>query len=146
MKPPIAMNTAAPTRNNGANITIRPIRPTMFLPSRVPEFIVQALQPLAQAQDRIALPREQRVHAHSGLGGQLLEASSLQLVRDECIALLLRQLVERRLQLVEQHAAGVERLRTRVGRRQPVLHRLSLLPFLSACDIAEPLRPLAPEQ
>ena len=83
------------------------------------------LQPLAQMQHRVAFAREQRVHAHAGLGGHLLEAAPFQLVRDEHLALLLRQLVDRQLELIEQHVARVERLRSGIGRRQQIFQRSS---------------------
>ena len=78
------------------------------------------LQSLAQMQHRIAFAREQRIHAHAGLGGDLLEAAPFQLVRNKHLALLLRQLVDRQLEFIEQHVAGVKRLRSGIGRRQQV--------------------------
>jgi len=59
-------------------------------PSCFREFVVDALQSLAQAQHRVPLAREQRVHADAGLGGHLLEAASFQLVRNKHLPLLFR--------------------------------------------------------
>src|SRR5437867_1422790 len=92
--PPAAMNTAAPTRNIGANITNLLARLAIIGFSPFPEFVVEVLQPFAQPQHRISLPREQRVHALTGLGGHLLEAASFQLVPHENLALLVRQLLD----------------------------------------------------
>ncbi len=39
-----------------------------------------ALQPLAQIEHRIPFARQQRVHVHAGVGSDLLEAASLDLV------------------------------------------------------------------
>ena len=89
-------------------------------PSCFREFVVDALQSLAQMQHRIAFAREQRIHAHAGLGGHLLEAASFQFVRHKHLALLLRQFVDRQLELVEKHVAGVKRLRSGIGRRQQI--------------------------
>src|SRR5215831_6132427 len=48
------------------------------------QFVVNALQPPAQMQHRIALAREQRIHARARLLGHFLEAAPLQFVTDEC--------------------------------------------------------------
>jgi hypothetical protein len=44
-------------------------------------------------------------------------------VRDEDLALLPRQLVDRQLELMEKDVAGVEGLRSGIGRRQEVFER-----------------------
>src|SRR5215510_5578061 len=80
----------------------------LMSPSPFPQLVMEALQSLAQVEHGVPLPREQRVDAHARLGGQLAERAALQLVRDEHLALLLGQLLDRLLELVEQHAAGVE--------------------------------------
>jgi hypothetical protein len=71
-------------------------------------------------QHRIALARQQRIHTHAGLGGHLLESTPFQLVRDKHLALLRRQLVDGQLEFIEWYAAGVERLRSGIARRQQV--------------------------
>src|SRR5437764_1495772 len=74
--PPMALNTNIPTSASGA---IQISLFLMFSPSRLREFVVDALQPLAQIQHRIAFAREQRVHVHAGLRRHLLEASPFKL-------------------------------------------------------------------
>src|SRR5262249_36829207 len=85
------------------------------------ESVVDALQPLAQVQHRVALAREQRVHPDAGLGGHVLARAALELVGHEDRALVLGQLVDRELQLLEQDLPRVERVRSGLGRRQDVL-------------------------
>ena len=85
------------------------------------------LQSLAQMQHRVAFAGEQRIHAHAGFGGDLLEAAPFELVRNKHLALLLRQFVDRQLEFIEQHVAGVERIRSGIGRRQQVFQRSSSL-------------------
>src|SRR6266536_4317213 len=93
--PPMAINNSIPRIASGAmKITLFHLL-VMFTPSRFRKFVVNFVQPLAQTEHRIAFAREQRIHAHAGLGGDLLEAASFQLVRDEHLALLLRQLFDR---------------------------------------------------
>ena len=53
------------------------------------------------------LAREQRVERDAGLRGELAEAASLELVGDEHVPLLFGQLVERRVELVEEDGARV---------------------------------------
>src|SRR6184192_2523783 len=82
-------------------------------------------QPLLQIEHRVALAREQRVETHSRARRQLLEADALDLVRYEYLALLRRQLRERRPDLGEQHLAHDRGLRSAVrGRKQILEHRL----------------------
>src|SRR5690348_12268139 len=76
------------------------------------EFVVDASQPLAQMKHCIAFARKQRVHAHTGRRGHLLEAASLHLVRKKYLPLLLRQLVNGQLKLIEKHAANVQCFRS----------------------------------
>src|ERR1035437_3679258 len=61
----------------------------IFSPSCFRKLVVNALQSLAQMQHRIAFAREQRIDAHAGLGGHLLEAAPCQFVRNKHLALLL---------------------------------------------------------
>src|SRR5260370_41452049 len=67
----------------------------IFSPSPFRQFVIDALQSLAQIKHRIAFAREQRIHAHAGRGAQLLEATSFQPVRDTHLAMLVRQAVDR---------------------------------------------------
>ena len=99
-------------------------------------------------QHRVAFAREQRIHAHAGLGGNLLEAASFQFVRNKYLALLLRQFVDRQLEFVEKHVAGVQRLRSGIGRRQQVFERPQIVGIVVASDsgITEALRLLLAEE
>src|SRR5207253_5409196 len=93
--PPMAINSSIPRIASGAmKISLFNLG-LMFGSSRFRKFVVNALQSLAQMQHRIAFAGEQRVHAHAGLGGHLLEAAPFQLVCNKHLALLLRQLVDR---------------------------------------------------
>src|SRR5690242_16978809 len=103
----MAMNTSIARIASGAR-KINFFR--MFNSSWSRKFVVYALQSLAQMPHRISLAREQRIHAHAGLGGQLLEAAPLQLVGHKHLSLLLRQPVDRQRECIEQHVAGVKRL------------------------------------
>src|SRR5580704_6358602 len=77
-----ATSAAIPTIANGAmKISFHIFLVFMFGSSCVREFVVDVLQPLAQVPHRVALARQERVHAHAGFGGHLLEAASFQLVR-----------------------------------------------------------------
>jgi hypothetical protein len=48
----------------------------------------------------------------------LRDAALFQLVRDRRLTLLLRQLVDCRLEFIEKHVAGVNHLRSGIERRQ----------------------------
>ena len=87
----------------------------MFNSSCFRKFVINALQPLAEMQHRIAFAREQRIHAHAGLGGHLPEAAPFQFMRNKHLALLLRQFVKRQLQFIKKHFAGVKRVRSGIG-------------------------------
>ncbi len=60
---------------------------------------MNALQAFTEMQHGIAFAREQRIHAHAGCGGQVLEAAAFQFVSDEDVALIPGQFIERQLQL-----------------------------------------------
>src|SRR5258708_22139901 len=79
----------------------------------IEEFVDLAQAP-PQVHDGVVLAGDQSVDVHAAFGGQLLETAALQLVGDEDRALLFRQLIERSIELVEQHAVGVGLLRTGV--------------------------------
>src|SRR5438132_14171917 len=72
-------------------------------------------------QHCITFAREQRIHAHSGFSRHLLEALSIQFVRDEYFAVLVRQFVERQFQFVEKQTADVDRFRPGIRRWQQIL-------------------------
>src|SRR5713101_9242990 len=67
ISPPMKTNSSIPRIASGA------MKIKFFLlmvsSSSFRQFVVDALQPLAQMQHRITLAREQRIHAHAGLGG-----------------------------------------------------------------------------
>src|SRR5262247_1861826 len=89
---PRVTNTAIPTIAIGAmTSSLCPLLNPASMSSSFRQFVVDVLQPLAQVEHRVALPREQRIDVHTGGGGDLLEAASLPLVRDEHRALLLGQ-------------------------------------------------------
>src|SRR5262249_43942522 len=86
----------------------------------------------AQVENRVVLARQQRVEWHTRLGRELFEAAPLDLVSDEHLALFRRELGQRGLDLVEQHAARVLRLRAAARRRKElvqieIVERLRLL-------------------
>src|SRR5215210_4960797 len=117
ISPPRARNSRNTSRISGARTINRFL---IWGSSRLSEFVVNDLQSLAQMSYRIAFAREERIHAHAGLGGHRLEAAPFHLVRNKHLALLLRQLVDRQLELGEKHVAGIKRLRSGIGRRQQV--------------------------
>jgi hypothetical protein len=110
------------------------------------KFVVDTLQPLAQPQHRVPFAGEQRIHAHAALFGNLLEAAPFQLVRDKYFALLHRQLVKRQLEFIEQHMAGVERLRSGIGRRQQIFQARQFSFFSRGRGVAKALRLLLAKQ
>src|SRR5437867_3293460 len=83
-----------------------------FRSSHFPGSVVRTFQASAQAQHRIALAGEQRVDAYADLGSHLLEAPALQLVPNEYPTLILGQFVDCPRELLEEHAAGEDRLRS----------------------------------
>src|SRR3954469_26037504 len=87
------------------------------------KFVVDVAQPPSQVQDRVMLARQQSVDAQPGLRGEILEAAPFDLVGDEDLALLLRQLVEGGRELLQQHAARELRLRPALRRGEKVRER-----------------------
>src|SRR5256886_1338612 len=133
-----AMETTASATNAAPFTTQRPRPLTTSSSPRLPircrqstdfgarqPLVPDRSQPLLQIEHRVALAREQRVETHSRARRQLLEADALDLVRYEYLALLRRQLRERRLDLGEQQLAHERGLRSAVrGRKQILEHRL----------------------
>src|SRR6185369_3561801 len=106
----------------------------MLCSSLIRKLVVDALQSLAQMKHRVALARQQRVDVNTALGRQLLEAAPLQFVSDEYFTRPIRligQFVERRFQLIEKHAANVERFRPGIRRRQQVFDPRSVDIFVA---------------
>src|SRR5207253_3228079 len=71
---------------------------------------------------------------------QLFEAAAFEFVSDEYFTLLLRQLVERKFQLIEKHAADVERFRPGpivIARRQKIFDVQQFAAFILERRIAE---------
>src|SRR5215472_420867 len=99
-----------------------------------------ALQTFAQMQHRISFAREQSIHSHSSFSSEFLKASSLELVRDENIPLLLRQLEKRPPQFLEQPLANVFRLRSSIARRKQIFELQFFAPPICHGDIAKVLR------
>src|SRR5580704_914037 len=118
----------------------------MLSPSRFRKVIVNPLQPLTQMEHRVAFARKQRIYAHAGAGGEFLETQALDFVRDEDFALLRRQLAYRQLECGQEHAAGVERLRAGVGRRQQIFELQRLVVFVRVGRVAEEHRFLLAEE
>src|SRR5208283_6188256 len=83
--PPMKINSAIPRIAAGA---IQIIFLLMFGPSCFRKLVVNALQSLTQMQHGVAFAREQRIDAHTGFGGHLLEGAPLELVPDKHLALL----------------------------------------------------------
>src|SRR4051812_30850206 len=79
------------------------------------ELVIHLPQAFAQIQDSQPFAREQRVHADTRSGGQLLKADAFYLMRNEGFALLFRQLIERLFQFFHQHEAGECRFRSCFG-------------------------------
>src|ERR1051326_329000 len=108
ISPPAKMNSARPSIARGAKNIIRCHLGLIFTTSRFHELVVNVLQPLAQMQHCIALAREQRIHADTALLGHFLEASSFDLVPDEDLPLLFRQLLEGQFLFLQEQVAKVE--------------------------------------
>src|SRR5258706_5393320 len=113
---PMAIRANIPSIANGAMKIIFFHLSLIFSPSGFRKFVVNRLQTLAQMEHRIAFAREQRIHADAGLGGNFLEAAPFEFVPDKHFALLIRQLIERQLEFIEENVTGVKRLRSSIGR------------------------------
>src|SRR5207249_4036436 len=85
ISPPMAINTGIARIASGA-MKIHFF--LMFSSSCFPIFVVNTLQSFAEMKHRVALAREQRIHAHASLRGHLLEAVAIQFVSDEYFTLL----------------------------------------------------------
>src|SRR5437870_5684651 len=144
--PPMKINSSIPKIASGAMKSSLFTLGLMFSSSHFCKFVVNVLQSLAQMQHGIAFAREQRVHAHAGLSGHLLETTPFQLVRNKHLVLLLRQLVDRQLEFLEKQLACVNRLRSGIGRRQQVFQLQQFVVFVCDDSIAEALRPLLAEE
>src|SRR5579862_2273015 len=121
----IKLISAAAAMPNRINFNTRAMRRPFMVSPRLfsREFLVNRFQAPPQVQDGVMLARKQRIDAYARLGGEFLEAAPFEFVRDENLALFLGQLVDRGIELVEQDAARVSRLRTRLGRREQVFER-----------------------
>src|SRR5258708_6039108 len=118
----------------------------MLYSSFLRKFVVNVLQSLTQMQHRITLAREQRIHAHAGLGGHLLEAAPFQFVSDENFTLVLGQFAERKFQFIKKHAAEVECFRSGIGRWQKIFDPQQFAVFVYDRCIAKVLRLLLAEK
>jgi hypothetical protein len=74
------------------------------------------------------LAPEQGVHAQTCFRRQLFEAAAFDLMRDEHLALLVRQFVQGRIKLLDQHLPRVGRLGSGVRLRQEVFEQRRLFP------------------
>src|SRR6266498_5059950 len=95
---------------------------------------------------RVALAREQSVDIDTAFCRQLFEASPLQFMSDEHFTLLDSQFIERKFQLIKQHAADIERFRPGVGRWQKIFDLQHLAVFILDSRVTEGLRPLLAEK
>src|SRR5262245_15783969 len=114
--PPIKTNSTIPSIASGAIQINFFIFGLIFSPSWFRKIVVNTLQPFAQMHHRVTFSREQRVHADSGLGGHLLEAAAFKFMRDKHRALVAGQLLDRQLEFLEKDVAGINRLRSGIGR------------------------------
>src|SRR5439155_16442857 len=117
ISPPRKVKSASPRTASGAMKSNRLLLDLMFSPSCVREFVVDALQSLAQTSHRVAFAGEQRIHAHASFGGDLLEAAPFHLVRHKHLALLLRQLADCQLEIIEMDLPVVQRFGSGMWRR-----------------------------
>src|SRR5256885_2308344 len=100
-------------------------------------------QPLLQVQHRVALAREQRVDTHPRACRQFPEGQTVELVRHEHLALLGRQLLERRLDLLEQQLANEGGLRSAIRGGQQFVERFVGLLALRRAPVRALLRLVA---
>src|SRR6202140_5517746 len=108
-----AMPAIASTRN-AAPFTTQRARPLTSFSSCQQPIVPGRSQPLLQMKHRIALAREQRVDTHPRARRQFLEGATVELVRHEHLALLVRQLLERRSDLIKHQL-------TNDGRHWPIV-------------------------
>ena len=100
-------------------------------------------------QHGVVFPREQRIDAKTGFGGDVFETAAHQFMRDKDFALSLRQLFERFVQRIEEQIPCVSCLGTGVLRREKVFERVAAVfgrpwiveraGFLSAEEIDHPI-------
>src|SRR5262245_34047328 len=128
------MNAAKPTSTSGIK------RFLMVRSSRLRQLVVNRLQSPSQAQYGVSFSREQRVDAHAGLAGNLLETTAFQLVRHKNIALVFWQFVDRHLEFVDYHLTGVLCVRASLGRRQQILEMQFATFIVSDEAVAEAFR------
>src|SRR5580698_7985522 len=69
------------------------------------------------------LAREKRVDAQPSFIGKLLETAALYFMRNEHSALIFRKILERGIQLFQQYAACVDRIRPGIGRREQIFEQ-----------------------
>src|ERR1700746_2219971 len=99
--------------------------------------LVDRLQPLAQLQHGIAFARQQCVDADARALGELAEREALELLRDEHLALLARQLSKRSLDLLEEQRTHRRSLGHAVRRRQ---HLIQHPPLIARRGVQQQLR------
>src|ERR1700761_4915589 len=92
--------------------------------------------------NRIALARQQGVDVHTRFLGDLLKRAALQLVRDKYAALLFGKILDRGLQLIEQHSTRVSGLRSSVRRRQQIFQQERLILTCPATKLVASAAPL----
>src|SRR5271165_3027809 len=78
------------------------------------QIVIHGLQTAPQMQDRTTLAREQGVERNSARLRHMFEAAAFELMLDEYVALLGRQLVESPLQCFQDYRSRVERFRSLV--------------------------------
>jgi hypothetical protein len=74
--------------------TITAQRGLIFFSSSFLKFVVDGAKTLAQMNYRVVLARKQSIHAEGGLSGKFFEATALDFVGDEYLALLIGKLLQ----------------------------------------------------
>src|SRR3954470_20867762 len=110
----IEMKTMPMTRN----FTNRTALLCAILFSFIAEIRRTPIAAFAAGAALLSFSREQRIDAHSGLGRQFFKTASFNLVLDEYPALLFRQLLQRILELLDQHCPRLSCFRPSIRRRQ----------------------------
>src|SRR5258707_2567423 len=94
-------------------------------------------------QDRVALPREQRVSVNAALRRQLFEAAPFEFVSNEYFTLahrlIIRQFFESKFQLIEQYSADIERFWSGIRRWQKIFEPKQFALFVLYARVAEAL-------